>query len=207
MLRTHTFPYSTARAISATLALVALLAGCGATGGPFVWANDYPVEQTNASAIGVGDLVSISVYGNERISARSRIRNDGRIAVPLIQDVDVAGKTPAVVGAEIEKRLKDADLVLDPHVTVVVEEVRPIAVSMLGKVSRAGTFPLDPNAGLAEALAAAGGLSEFAHKDRIFVLRRTPTPVRIRFTLESITSTQGRGALFRLRNGDIIEVQ
>ena len=181
-------------------------AGCASSGGPYVWIKDYaPAASQSDFAIAVGDLISVNTFGNDRLSVRSRVRSDGKISVPLLNDVQAAGRAPAEVAAEIEKRFKEADLVLNPRVTVLVEEVRPITVAVLGAVGRAGTYTLDPTAGLPEALAAAGGLTEFAKKDRIFVVRRTPPPpVRIRFTFESITSATGPAALFRLRAGDVI---
>jgi polysaccharide export outer membrane protein len=82
--------------------------------------------------------------------------------------------------------------------------MKPLTVAILGAVARPGTYTLDRSNGVADALASAGGLTEFAHKDRIFVLRRTPTPARIRFTLAALTDSIGPAALFRLRSGDVV---
>jgi polysaccharide export outer membrane protein len=66
---------------------------------------------------------------------------------------------------------------------------------------------LERGAGVLEALAAGGGLTEFAHRDRIFVLRRHSAPVRIRFTFEGLSRGQGRAAAFRLESGDVVVVE
>ena len=70
-----------------------------------------------------------------------------------------------------------------------------------------GVLTLDSSTGLAQALAAAGGLTEFANRDRIFVVRQQPRHVRIRFTWESVSRDEGRAATFPLRPGDVVVVE
>ena len=186
-------------------AAVATISAC-APQGSFVWIDNYsPGRATPEGYIaGVGDLLNVQVFDNEKLSTRARVRTDGRISLPLLNDVPVLGKPPAQIAREVERLLVDQNLILNPHVNVVVEEMKPVSVAVLGAVTRAGTFLLEPGAGLAEALASAGGLNDFAHKDRIFVLRRTPERVRIRFTFDALTSQTGRAASFRLQSGDVI---
>ena len=185
--------------------LLIQLAACASVQGSYVWADDYAAPaQSTRYVLGVGDALSVQVWNNDKISTKARVRSDGRISVPLLNDVDVAGKTPDEAARDIEQKLRVSNLVTLPRVTVVVEEIKPVSVSVLGKVNRAGTYPLDAGSGVAEALASAGGLTPFAHQDRIFVLRRTPTPLRIRFTFASLTDQSQRAALFRLRTGDVI---
>jgi polysaccharide export outer membrane protein len=196
------------RAVVAVIVIAALgaLPACSSGHGPFVWAEEYPVTTPRAAdgyLIGVGDLLVVQVYDNDKISTRGRVRSDGRLSMPLVDDLDVAQKPPKQVAREIERRLRDASLVLDPHVNVIVEEVQPVKVAVLGAVARSGTYTLEPGSGVAEALASAGGLTEFAHRDQIYVLRRNPTLTRIRFTFNSLTET-GRAATFRLQTGDLI---
>jgi polysaccharide export outer membrane protein len=180
---------------------------CANQGG-FVWVDNYtPSRGTPAGYVaGVGDLLNVQVFDNDKLSTRTRVRSDGSISLPLLSDVPVLGKTPARIAQEIEILLKERNLILDPHVNVVVDELKPVNVSVLGAVNHAGRFSLEPGAGLAEALASAGGLSEFAHKDRIFVSRNTPERVRIRFNFDALSSPTGRAALFRLQDGDLIMV-
>lgn len=181
---------------------------CSSVKGKYTWADQLPVTpQATAYSVGVGDHIAVQVWDNEKLSTRGRVRSDGKISLPLLNDVEVTGKSPEQIAKEVEHRLTASNLVLKPRVTVLIEEAQPVTVSVLGKVTRAGTFPLAPGAGVAEALAGAGGLTEFAHKDRIFVLRRTPEPVRIRFTFKSLTDLSGRAVVFRLRPGDVVVVE
>jgi polysaccharide biosynthesis/export protein len=105
----------------------------------------------------------------------------------------------------LERRLKG--LVNAPSVTVSLEETKPPMVMVIGEVPRPGTFPYDPAGGVLQALAAAGGLGPDASGDRIFVLRQTPTPVRIRFSYDRLRRQEGRAATFRLRPGDVVVVE
>jgi len=155
--------------------------------------------------IQIGDLLDVQVWDQDKMSAKTRVRNDGRISLPFLNDVEAAGKTPVALSGELETGLKA--VVLNPRVTVVVEESRLLTVSVLGEVAKQGALQLEPGAGVVQAIAAAGGLSTFAHKDRIFVVRSTPQPIRIHFTFKDLTSGTGKAQLFRLRNGDVIVVE
>lgn len=193
-------------AARALLAIALLTTGACASGpGQYVWADRYTVPASDAEyRVAPGDLLTVQVWDNDKLSARARVRADGQVALPLLNDVPVAGQTPSQVARDLEQRLRTANLVLAPRVNVSLDEVRPVTVSVLGKVARAGSFPLPEGSGVAEALASAGGLTEFAHRDRIFVLRRTPQPVRIRFTFDALTGHGTPAALFRLRSGDVV---
>jgi polysaccharide biosynthesis/export protein len=189
------------------LASLILAAAC-APQGRYVWVDNYtPSRGTPEGYVAsIGDLLNVQVFDNDKLSSRARVRTDGSISLPLLSDVPVLGKTPARIAREVEILLKEQNLILNPHVNVVVDEVKPVNVSVLGAVGHAGRFSLEPGAGLAEALASAGGLNDFAHKDRIFVLRNAPERVRIRFTFDALTSQVGRAPLFRLQDGDVIVV-
>ncbi len=184
-----------------------LAAACGSAHGAFQWVDEYPIPATVSPLteyfIGAGDQMQVQVWDNERLSTRTRVRADGRLALPLLGEMRALGKSPKELARDIEGALREGKLVNAPRVTVVVEEVATLKVSVLGQVARAGTYALEPGSGVADALASAGGLSEFAHKDQIYVLRRMPAPARIRFTFESLTEL-GRAASFRLQPGDIV---
>jgi polysaccharide export outer membrane protein len=153
--------------------------------------------------IGAGDQLAVQVWDNEKLWTRGRVRADGKMSMPLLNDVSVAGKPPAQVARELERQLRDANLVLNPHVSVLIEEVQAVKVSVLGKVTRPGSYTMEQGAGVAEAIASAGGLNDFADRDEIYLMRRSPNLVRIRFTFKALTAG-GRAALFKLRHGDVV---
>src|SRR5262249_4475378 len=150
--------------------------------------------------IGVGDTISIKVYEQAALATDGKIRPDGRIALPFIGEVVAAGKTPKRLADEISVGLRQ--FIVNPQGTVNVTASTQITVSVLGEVGRQGALTLDPGAGVLQALANAGGPSDFADKDRIFVLRRVPEFHRIRFTYEALVQNRDGSATFPLQTGD-----
>ena len=195
------------------LALLAVLAagpGCK-TSGEYVWVDDIPQtpQVTDREyVIQAGDTISVRVWGQENLSSRSRVRPDGKISLPYVPEVQAAGVTPTVLSKKIQASLKD--LLVNPVVTVTLDEQRPLQVSVLGEVARPGSFVLDQNPGVLQAIAMAGGMTPFANKDAIMVIRQRPeggAPQRIRFSYEALTQIKGRAAAFRLQGGDVVVVE
>jgi polysaccharide export outer membrane protein len=178
--------------------------------GAYVWAAQLTPEYMSRPSqqsylIRDGDILSVRVFSQEALSTRAKVRSDGRIAIPVLGDVDVRGRRPSALKGELESRLKD--YVNAPSVTVSVEEFQPITVSVLGEVTKPGSFPLDPRASLAQVLATAGGLTDYAYKDRIFVVRAVPRSVRVRFTYDEISRGSDSSLAFALQDGDLVVVE
>jgi len=195
------------------LTLISVLAagpGCK-TSGEYVWVDDIPQtpQVTDREyVIQAGDTISVRVWGQENLSSRSRVRPDGKISLPYVPEVQAAGVTPTVLSKKIQASLKD--LLVNPVVTVTLDEQRPLQVSVLGEVARPGSFVLDQNPGVLQAIAMAGGMTPFANKDAIMVIRQRPeggAPQRIRFSYEALTQIKGRAAAFRLQGGDVVVVE
>lgn len=208
-MQSHPLPQRRTRAALALL-LAATALGCRTTGGASVPVEQYagPSPETEYR-IGPGDVLAIRVWNQESMSnPHTRVRDDGKISVPFLQDVDVSGTTPTDLSQRLQAKLKT--YVVNPVVTVTVEEVRPLRVSVLGEVARPGQYELEHGAGVLAALAAGGGLTDYAHRDAIFVVRTPPdvkAPVRIRFRWEALAGAESRAASFRLRPGDVVVVE
>jgi polysaccharide biosynthesis/export protein len=214
-------PLSRWRVAAALAALAcAPLPGCGS--GRYVWIDEVREPHAEGEyAIAPGDLVRVQVFNQESMSTRARVRSDGKIAVPLLGDVQAAGKTSAALSSELSGRFKE--YVNAPIVTTTVEETQPTSVSVLGEVTHPGIYTLDPSSGVLQALAAAGGFTEYASRDSIYVVRRGPVgldgaaspspdtaaapPPRVRFTFSSLVQGEGRAASFRLHAGDVVVVE
>jgi len=194
-----------ARAACAASLLFALgTAGCGAHGS-YVWVDDYTGAASPSDyVIGAGDTLQVRVFNQEGMSAKARVRDDGKVSLPFLNDVVAAGYKPQVLAQQIQTRLKD--FINTPVVTVSVEEERPLQISVLGQVTKPGQYVLDRGAGVLQAVAAAGGLTEYGHKDRVFVLRRVPgrSPERIRFNLDDLFHADPKALAFRLGQGDAV---
>ena len=182
--------------------------GC-ASAGSFVWYHQVPRAEWAAPVgeyvIAVGDTVNVRVYDQESLSTRGKVRVDGRLALPMLGEVAVAGKAPRVLATEVEGRLKE--FVLTPRVIVNVEETRPTSVTFVGEVARPGLLTIEPGTTLLQAFGQAGGPAEFADDTRIFVLRQHPTFRRIRFTYDALVHNEGGAATFVLVGGDVVVVE
>jgi len=196
----------------AHLALAWLLAGCATTSVPYLWVDEYvgPEADPGVYRIAARDVIGVRVWNHEAMSVeRARVREDGRISLPFLKDVEVAGLTPN----ELSERLQQAlvSLIVDPVVTVTLEEPALLNVSVLGEVATPGAFTMPRPAGVLHAIAAAGGLTEYADRDEIYVLRRlSPTsaaPTRIRFRYADLTSGGTNAAAFLLQTGDVVVVE
>ncbi|HYV47825.1 MAG TPA: polysaccharide biosynthesis/export family protein [Myxococcaceae bacterium] len=202
---THWNPKSFACLSGLVIALSALVAaGCGKPLGQFVWVDDYAAPEVPEYQLQPGDILTIKVYKEDALSGKVKVRLDGRISLPLLDDVPAAGRTTTILARDLEQRLKP--LVNKPTVSVLLEETRPKQFSVVGEVSRPGTYALEPGLGVLQALANAGGLNEFANRDRVFVLRQGMAE-RVRFTYEALAHGEGKGSTFLLQPGDVIVVE
>ena len=119
--------------------------------------------------IGPEDALIIVVWKNETLSRSVNVRPDGKISLPLINDIQAAGLTPSQLRDEIAKRL--TAFMPPPEVSVLVNEVRSFKVSVLGEVQKPGRYELRGRTTVLDALALAGGFKEFASTRKIVILR------------------------------------
>ncbi|MGH9749713.1 MAG: polysaccharide biosynthesis/export family protein, partial [Candidatus Polarisedimenticolia bacterium] len=155
--------------------------------------------------IGPEDRIKVTVWKNEALSAEVPVRPDGMISLPLLNDVPAAGLTPMELREGLVRRL--AEYVPNAEVSVIVLEVRNPRVSILGEVARPGRYDLRSRTTVLDLLALAGGLTEFAARSRILVLRRAGDRVeRIRFDYDRALQ-DGSDGNFDLRPGDIVLVR
>lgn len=197
------------RVVALALVVGLCSVGCLRNPGVFVWVDAYQAaaEPSQDSVLRVGDTVAVRVFQQDGMSARARVRADGKISLPFLNDVSVAGLAPNVIASQLQVRLKD--FINNPVVTVSLEEVRQVTVSVLGEVSRPGLLTFEPGSGVLQALASSGGFTVFARRD-IFVMRSATgdgPPQRIRFAFDALTRGEGKGPSFKLRSGDVVIVE
>ena len=192
--------------LSRICAALALVASCAHTE-PYTWVDELPPPTLVAPAYRIqpGDQLTVSVWNQEHLSGPTRVRLDGRVTVPLLGDVEVAGATLPVATERITRLLHG--IVLDPKVTLSLLETHPPAVTVVGEVKAPGSIALVAGDGLLNVLAKAGGLTEFAHSDEVYVLRRGPDVLRVRFDYERMTGGLSRGIEFSMQDGDIVVVR
>jgi polysaccharide export outer membrane protein len=155
--------------------------------------------------IGPEDLLLITVWRNEGMSRSVPVRPDGMISLPLLNDVQAAGRTPMELRDELVKRF--AEYEPNPEISVIVQEVRSFKVSVIGEVARPGRFELKSRTTVLDVLAQAGGLKDFASRGRIFVLRPEGTSMkRIPFNYNKVVAANGEHENVLLQPGDIVVV-
>ena len=115
------------------------------------------------------DVLSIDVWKEAEITRTVPVRPDGKISLPLLNDVQAAGLTAMDLASVISERLKK--FIANPQVTVIVTTVNSQRIYILGEVPRAGVVPLLPNMTVLQAISSAGGFSQYANPKGVYVLR------------------------------------
>jgi polysaccharide export outer membrane protein len=173
---------------------------------PFVWVQDVPAPAPVAGPIiEARDTLLVDVREHTELSGEFPVREDGHYLQPGVGSIRVSGISPAqastIVAAALRGTLNDA------RVAIWISKPAPIRVNVVGEVRTPGAYELTRDRGVAAALAAAGWVTEFAGRDRIYVVRVTDKETRIRFRLAEIVAPEVRSALFRLHDGDIVVVE
>jgi polysaccharide export outer membrane protein len=119
--------------------------------------------------IGPDDVLSIVFWREAEMSAQVRVRPDGRISLPLLNDLVAVGLTPERLRERLEQEAKR--YVTNPNATVVVLEINSRRIFVVGQVAQPGVYPLNAPMNVLQAIASAGGLLEFAHGRNIIVER------------------------------------
>lgn len=155
--------------------------------------------------IGPQDVLRIDVWKEPEISRTAPVRPDGRISLPLINDVQAAGFTAAQLAAVIADGLRK--YITNPQVTVGVTEINSRRVYVTGEVTRPGAFPLLPNMTVLQALSSSGGFSQFAKLKGIYVLRMEDgKQVKHPFNYKEVISGKKPELNIQLQPGDVIVV-
>ncbi|MDE2181822.1 MAG: polysaccharide export protein [Alphaproteobacteria bacterium] len=176
------------RPVAYILALISALviAGCSSSLPPPPTANSGASEYR----IGAGDTLQVFVWQNAQLSTTVPVRPDGKISLPLISDLQAAGKTPTELSADISTNLKK--YVNDPLVTVIVSSfVGTYAqqVRVVGEAAKPQSLPFRENMSVLDAMIAVGGLTPYAAGDRATLVR----------------SVAGKQSSYRLRLDDLIK--
>lgn len=150
--------------------------------------------------LGRDDVVEVSVYRDADLTRTVPVRPDGRISLPVVGEVDAAGRTPVELRDEIAKKL--GPWVQDPTVvTVIVREVRSARFFVVGEVTRPGAYPIAGEVSALQAVALAGGLGEYSARNRVTVVRSSGE----QFTVALGDLERGAAAL-PVRAGDTVIV-
>ncbi|MEZ5830876.1 MAG: polysaccharide biosynthesis/export family protein [Dongiaceae bacterium] len=174
-------------------------------------AQDTTAAQDNSYRINGGDLLHISVYGEQNLDQDVPVQPDGGIAFPLVGNLNVRGMTLKELQGKVADNLRESQYfphLTDNEVTVSMVKATGNSVSVVGQVKQPGTFTYDTQLDVMQALSLAGGLTPFASKSKIKILRRDQTGAQtaIQFDYSEIEDGQHLDKNILLRGGDVVVV-
>jgi polysaccharide export outer membrane protein len=156
--------------------------------------------------IGPEDVLGIVFWHEKDLSADAVVRPDGRISLPLLNEVDAAGLTPSRLRARLTEEARR--YVEDPTVSVVVRQINSRKVYVTGEVARPGVYPLTGQMTVLQVLAIAGGLREYADTKNIVVMRaENGRSVSFTFNYDDVSKGKRLTQNLELRPGDTIVVR
>lgn len=155
--------------------------------------------------IGPQDVVDISVWKEPDLSRTVPVRPDGKITLPLLNDVQAAGLTPGQLAAAVTEGLKKFETA--PQVTVIVTAIKSQRFYILGEAGHPGAYDLLPNMTVLQGISSGGGFTQFAHSKRIYVLRQeNGKQVKYPFNYRDVISGKNVEQNIILKAGDTIVV-
>ena len=155
--------------------------------------------------IGPQDVLTINVWKEPDVSREVPVRPDGKISLPLLNDVEAAGLTPMQLANSLTDSLKK--FISSPQVTVIVKEINSRRVYVIGEVVRAGTFPLLPKMTVLQIVSSCGGFTQFANPKKIYVLRtKDGKQTKIPFNYKDVVSGKNPEQNIELEPGDTVVV-
>ena len=187
-------------------ALLVTLVACAATP-PFVWYSQVPVASSGATRKDVhpGDTLLVEVREHPELSGQFVVGAAGAYSHPLAGLIFVAGLDTTGAGERIRTSL--GRFVEKPQVSVTLLAYSPVNVTVVGEVRTPGAFQVPEGAGVLRALGTAGGLTEFASDDGVYVVRAGLKGERIRFRYSDLVKPVPSAVNFRLQDGDALVVE
>ncbi len=164
-----------------------------------------PAAEDPAYKIGPQDVLKIDVWREDQLTRTVPVRPDGKITLPLLNDVQAAGLTPMELAGVIREDLKK--FINNPQVTVSVTEINSRRIYVTGEVTKAGAYALLPHMTVLQALSSSGGFTQFARVKNIYVLRtENGKQIKLPFNYKAAISGKNPEQNIELLPGDVIVV-
>ena len=164
-----------------------------------------PAPAPDEYVIGPDDVLSITFWREKDLSAEVTVRPDGKVTVPLLNDIMASGKTPEQLRDVIREAARA--YLEDPTPTVVVKEIKSRRVFITGQVEKPGPYPLNDRLTVLQLIAVAGGLKEFADGKSITVMRTVNgRVVALPFNYRDVVRRKHLDQNVELRPGDTVVV-
>lgn len=155
--------------------------------------------------IGPQDVLKIDVWKEDQLTRTVPVRPDGKITLPLLNDIQAVGLTPMELASAISEQLKK--YINNPQVTVSVTEINSRRIYVTGEVTKAGAYALLPHMTVLQALSSSGGFTQFAREKNIYVLRtENGKQTKIPFNYKEAVKGKNPAQNIELLPGDVIVV-
>jgi polysaccharide export outer membrane protein len=166
----------------------------------------FIVEHPPDYVIGADDVLTINFWRDAEMSNDVVVRPDGKISLPLVNDIQAAGLTPMQLCEAVTVAAKQ--YLEAPTVSIVVKQINSRRVYIIGQVGKTGPYPMSASMTVVELIALAGGVAEFADKKNILVVRKEAgKDISYKVNYEEISKGRNLGQNIELRPGDIVIVR
>jgi len=162
---------------------------------------------SNASEyrLGPDDVIDVFVWKEPELTTTVVIRPDGRISLPLTNDIEASGKTVVQLQRDVTEKLRE--FIAQPVVSVIVKQVNSLKISVLGEVRKPDVYRIKNRVTVLDAIAMAGGFSDLAKQNKVVVIRNGPSgPQRIKVNVKQLV-THNNKAWFYLQPLDTVFVE
>lgn len=180
-----------------------LLAGCSSSL-PSVWIKDLPLQKQELRIL-PGDELDVQVKDQQKLSGKFAVRPNGTYSQPIVGELAVSGLTEPEAAKVLSRSLDG--IVVNPLVTISISKRKKISIPVLGEVKNVGVKSIQLGDGMLELMAAVGGLSDFASTSGIYVIRRKPRLIRIRFDYDDLVGGERKHVEFQFKEGDVVVVK
>jgi polysaccharide export outer membrane protein len=189
-----------------SLALPSLALQTSTAGASIADASSATKPHDAAYKIGSSDVLAITVWKEPEVSRSIPVRPDGKISLPLVGELQAAGRTPLQLEQDISGKLKA--YITNPDVNVMVQQINSEKFNVLGRVAHSGSFPLSSDTTVLDAIATAGGFLDFAKETGVYVLRSTPGggQKRLAFNYKDVIKGKHPEQNIKLEPGDTVVV-
>jgi polysaccharide export outer membrane protein len=145
--------------------------------------------------LGPEDVIEVFVWKQPDLTTTVVIRPDGRISLPLTNELEASGKTAVQLQKEITEKLRE--YITQPMVNVIVKQVNSLKISVLGEVRKPDVYRIKNQVTVLDAIAMAGGFTDLARPNRVIVIRNAPSgPQRIKINVKQVVADESRAPFF-----------
>ncbi len=184
------------------LIVLLTLAGCGKSYPP---PHNLPAPVVNAR-VGPGDIVEVTVVGEEKLPKEYEVQPDGSLDFPYAQGLPVAGLEPKQIAQNLRAKLVEAKYLVDPQVQVKVKAYNSKKIQVLGQIVKPGPIPYQDGMTLVQAISAAGWFTPLADTNHVQIIRLVPPSQSVNAVVSVDAITDNARPDVKLQQGDTIKV-